>query len=315
MAVANKIKYESIEPGMVIGRLTIERPKRGPLGGRKWICKCECGNPFVANENNLRLGMVKSCGCAHQKVPDIINQRFGKLTVLARLVDNPMGKPQWFCYCDCGNYTVKTWIGLHKEIPSCGCTVPEVLAKKSTTHGMRNTPLFRVWSHMRGRCNNPTDHAYKHYGGRGIYVCDRWNEVDIGFRNFVEDMGSTYQPGLQLDRINNDGPYSPENCRWATPKENVRNRRNTVMVNSIFGRMSIAELAEKTGISRSVLYSRLKTHGSPDELITVKGVYDSESLRAVFAENDAAWLDGKTEKRLYKALEEAEAQVRASDEK
>jgi hypothetical protein len=114
-------------------------------------------------------------------------------------------------------------------------------------------PLYDIWKGIISRCNNPNDIKYKYYGGRGIKVCERWLE----YKNFEADMLPTYKKGLQIDRINNDGDYEPNNCHWVTAKENVRNRRDTLKVNA-FGKCYIlGELAEKYGIEYHIVWHRI----------------------------------------------------------
>ena len=145
------------------------------------------------------------------------------------------------------------------------------------THGMSKTPLYAAWKTMRGRCTRPSHNRYSSYGGRGISVCERWNS----FESFYEDMGAGYAPGLTIDRIDPDGDYCPENCRWASQKEQQRHRRNNAIVESPWGSVTIAELAELSGINRQTLESR---HW--------RGWADSELLKPIavtklrFPEND-----------------------------
>jgi hypothetical protein len=103
---------------------------------------------------------------------------------------------------------------------SCGCERTRLAKERYTTHEMSETKIYNVWLGMRRRCSDPKTIGYKNYGGRGISVCERWQT----FENFYEDMGDA-PPGKQIDRINNDGNYEPDNCRWATPSENMQNTR------------------------------------------------------------------------------------------
>lgn len=114
--------------------------------------------------------------------------------------------------------------------------------------------FYRRWSDMRYRCSNPNFAAYKNYGGRGITVCERWQT----FANFYADMYPSYSPGMQIDRIDNNGPYSPENCRWVSAKKNNRNKRSNVTIETPDGPMVLAEAAERYGIRPDTLWHRLK---------------------------------------------------------
>lgn len=300
-----------IKPDMVFGMLTTIKPLTGSKGGAQWFCQCECGNKVVANESALKNHRMTSCGCKRTKVPALLGKQFGRLLVLYRTVDNPDGKTQWVCLCECGNgypATVRTL--MHgSEVPSCGCYKSEVAAQKATKHGLVGTPLHRIWTHMRDRCNNPGDKRYFDYGGRGITVCERWNDRETGLEAFVADMGSTYKSGLQLDRIDNDGPYSPDNCHWVTSKENNRNRRSTLMVDSIYGEIPLGEFVEKSGIPYHEVYGRLRTADYPGVFLTLKDKRGLGKYKPIF-EGDGVWLDDADMKKLNSAIAEVESQIK-----
>ena len=155
---------------------------------------------------------------------DITGHRYGRLTVLSRSPES--GRVHWKCRCDCGTELSVQSADLRTgNTQSCSCLKFERIREASTTHGHTAggwTTTFRAWSDMKTRCYNPKNKRFAGYAGRGITVCDRWRN---SFENFLADMGE--KPlGLSLDRINNDGNYEPDNCRWATYSQQNKNRRS-----------------------------------------------------------------------------------------
>lgn len=158
---------------------------------------------------------------------NLIGNVFGRLTVIvqAESMRMPSGalKRMWQCRCECGDFAVCQQQHLTGgRSKSCGCLHREMARAASTKHGGRYHPLYDIWTQMIQRCENPRNPAYRDYGGRGIYVCERWRS---DFNAFLCDVGER-PTGHSLDRYpNNDGPYSPDNFRWATPKQQVANSR------------------------------------------------------------------------------------------
>lgn len=169
---------------------------------------------------------------------------FGRLTVI-----DYAGQGKWLCKCSCGATTKVITQNLKKgNTTSCGCAWRQKMRK----HGLSSLPLYRTWVAMRHRCNNPHCMEFKNYGGRGIKVDPRWDD----FAAFLADMGMRPK-GCELDRIENDGPYSKENCRWVPKRVNLNNKRTNHFLEFNGKRQSLAEWAAECGITYNTLANRV----------------------------------------------------------
>ena len=177
--------------------------------------------------------------------PQLVGKTFGRLTVLAQL-QNERGRSSWYCSCSCGWFKITNGNALQiGTTTSCGCA--------RTIHGESDSPLHKVWTAMRERCNNPRNRSFKNYGGRGIKVCQRWGD----FRLFISDMGPR-PPGTTIDRIDNDGNYEPANCQWATYLEQNQHTRRTRKISAGGRTMTVANWARELGGSRIIIHNRLR---------------------------------------------------------
>lgn len=191
-------------------------------------------------------------------------ERYGQLVIESE-VENKGDKRHFLCLCDCGNKkTVRLEHIRSGHTTSCGCLQRARTIESSTKHGDRSTPLYSVWCDVKKRCLNPRATNYSYYGGRGIKLCPEWHE----YENFKRDMGAKYKQGLELDRRDNDGPYSTSNCRWVTRTENNRNTRANRRIAHGGKTRCVSEWAEITGIKAATILKRLKKGWSVEKALT-----------------------------------------------
>jgi len=196
------------------------------------------------------------------------NQKFGRLTTTRFLGNGGKGANYWECVCDCGKtHKVKTAYLNNGAIKSCGCAQRDAIREigtKTKTHGLTKTKEFRTWAGMRERCRNKNNKTYADYGGRGITVCKRWGK----FENFLVDMGNAPTQKHTLERKNNDKGYSPSNCKWATWKEQGRNKSNNVNIEYKGETKCLFAWAEDYGIDPKRLWARLDRGWSFEKSVT-----------------------------------------------
>lgn len=194
---------------------------------------------------------------------DLTGRRFGRLTVVALAGISKGRNAIWLCRCDCGKEVEVQSRNLKSgRSKSCGCLKLDLLNK----HGMSKTRLYSEWHGIKVRCLNEQDAHYPNYGGRGITVCPEWVDSFEAFRDWA--LANGYRDDLTIERKDNDGPYSPDNCRWATPKEQHNNKRSNRLITFNGETHTVTEWAAITGIDRHALYSRLKRGWSVERLFT-----------------------------------------------
>jgi hypothetical protein len=188
------------------------------------------------------------------KVIDITGQKFNRWTVIKRVENDSKGHAKWLCQCDCGNYGTHNSTRLMQEYTkSCGCFKNDNPSNYRHGHAQKRiSPTYNTWAGMKARCTDPKNQAYKHYGARGIKVCERW----MTFANFLEDMGEKPE-GTSLDRIDHSGDYCKENCKWSTHLEQARNKRSNRNISFNGETLCLMEWAERLGLNVSSLAERL----------------------------------------------------------
>ena len=196
------------------------------------------------------------------KMIDLTGQTFGRLTVRERAENTKDGKASWKCICECGNEITVIGKDLRSgNTKSCGCYSREVASMKAKKHGYSKSRIHNIWLMMKQRCYNPKYPQFKDWGGRGITICDEWLG-EHGAENFIKwAKENGYADNLEIDRKNNDGNYCPENCRWATRKEQANNKRCTHLITFNGKTQSIKQWAEEIGINYGTLISRIEDYG------------------------------------------------------
>ena len=194
---------------------------------------------------------------------DLTGTRYSRLVAI-KYSRTGSGYKGWECMCDCGNTVVVHTQSLRRGLTkSCGCLQQE----SRTKHGKYKTLEYNTWRRIKSRCVDKSKHNYYLYGGRGIKVCDRWVN---SFENFLEDMGERPSKDHSIDRIDNDGDYSPENCRWATKQQQIDNKRNSITINYKGKKLTPKQAAAEYGLNAHTLRGRVRRGWSCVEVIEGK---------------------------------------------
>lgn len=211
------------------------------------------------------------------KIKNLVGQKFGKLLVI-----NPTDKRNskreviWECKCDCGNKTFANTYSLTSgHTKSCGCSINHeslsAAGKKGggiVKHNLSKTRIYKTYTDMIHRCHNPNNPEFKNYGSRGIKVCDEWLDKENGVMSFYNwAINNGYKENLSIDRIDVNGNYCPENCRWATNKEQQNNKRNNCFLEYNGKILTIAQWSEILNIKASYIYKKNRQNWNLDKII------------------------------------------------
>lgn len=276
-------KYPPIKPGDVFTYLTVIEEDTPFICNdnhkkRRWKCKCKCGNIVSVVDADLKSGNTKSCGCFNleriRETEDLVGQKYGRLTVVER-APNHVAKSgvesiAWKCVCECGNETVVNSRDLKTgNTKSCGCLKADWI-KENTKHGMHDSRLYHVWEGIKNRCCNENSGMYKNYGARGIKICKEWAEDFLSFYSWAMSNGYDESASFgecTLDRIDNNGDYSPENCRFVSVKEQARNTRRNKMVSYNNETKCLSEWCEEFNLNYKRTLYRINKGLSLKEII------------------------------------------------
>ena len=236
------------------------------------------------------------------KSKDITGKRFGRLIALFKTENNKRNKAMWVCSCDCGKYVIEQASTLlYGKVNSCGCLQKEWYANRSEQtgekshlykHGMCHTRINSIYRKIKQRCLNKNDSAYNHYGGRGIKICKEWEDsfeafCDWSFRN-------GYAKNLTIDRIDNDGDYSPDNCRWVDMKTQQNNRGNNTIIEINGIRKTVAEWCDEYETNYKLAYKRIRNGWNPVDALTIpSGAVQHKGCRGYAQWKQQEWSTGR----------------------
>ena len=189
------------------------------------------------------------------KKVDLVGEKFCRWTVISK-AKNKGKNTAWNCLCECGTErSVLTYNLTSGKSSSCGCRQKEVASKANTTHGKRNTKLYWVYNSMKQRCYNENCQSYKYYGGKGVHIYKEWLDDFMNFYNWAKDNG--YRKGMSIDRIDPNGNYEPDNCRWVTMEKQQNNKLNSMFIIIGNEKKTISEWAKTGKTDQQTLYSKI----------------------------------------------------------
>lgn len=205
------------------------------------------------------------------KVIDLTGKRFGKLTVIEKHNQDKWGGWNWLCRCDCGNETVVSGGHLRGlKTKSCGCSRKE---SKNFSHKMTGSRIYGIWKAMKSRCYYEKSEMFKHYGRRGITVCDEWKNSFISFYDWSIKNGydeNAERGQCTIDRIDVNGNYEPNNCRWATIKQQANNTRRNHLIKYNGKTQTVSQWANELGVEPDSIFNRLQKGFTEEEALTLK---------------------------------------------
>lgn len=264
--------------GQLFGRLRVlcRNPVNAPKGQARWDVQCVCGKSpiFTVIGSALTSGNTQSCGCLQRertsqaRFVDLTGKVFGRLTVLGRAPeDTPGGNAKWLVRCSCENHTEFVVSGgslTSGNTKSCGCYQKERASESSIKWKTdEEQKIIRRLYHMKDRCYNPSCQDYPEWGGRGIRICDEWLKDPSKFVEWAKANG--FKPELSINRIDNNGPYSPSNCEWSSNADQQNNKRNNISFEIDGVTHTIGEWSAITGIDYQKL-NRLY-HSDPQKFM------------------------------------------------
>lgn len=217
---------------------------------------------FCFTERNRAINLVM------RQFIDLTGQKFGRLTVLKHAGKGAGNVSMWLCRCDCGTEKVfySNNIKRKNHTTSCGCAHSEMLVKRNFKHGDSHSKEHYAWAGAKSRTMNPKHKRYPYYGGRGIKMCQRWLD---SFQYFLEDMGRCPDGKRSLGRINNDGDYCPENCRWESHQEQMNNTRRNHFVTKDGETLTIAQWGLRLGIDPMSICAKIHRGVDPIEALKI----------------------------------------------
>lgn len=223
---------------------------------------------------------LKYWGCMHnyKNINYLLGQKINQLTILEIVQGSPK---KLKCLCVCGQIkNISLYFVINNITKSCGCLQKQKARLAFYKHGKSNTREYRIWIKIKGRCMSKTNDRYKDYGGRGITVCHRWLD---SFENFLKDMGYAPSNKHSIDRINNNGNYCKENCRWATPKEQLNNTRYNRVITHNDITLTVSEWASKLKMQRVTLMQRINAKWKMEDIInTPVKIYKARNTKNLF---------------------------------